>query len=77
MGTPIDRDSLPPWGERSVKVMSRTSMQYKHLGRSGLLVSKVGLGTMNFGDATPETDALGIMDRAVELGVNFFDSADV
>lgn len=52
-------------------------MEYRHLGRSGLLVSSIGLGTMNFGDATDERDAFEIMDRAVELGVNFFDSADV
>ncbi|WP_232087644.1 aldo/keto reductase [Tessaracoccus lapidicaptus] len=57
--------------------MRETSMEYRHLGRSGLLVSRVGLGTMNFGDATGEADAFDIMDRAVELGVNFFDSADV
>ena len=52
-------------------------MEYKHLGRSGLLVSKVGLGCMNFGDATDEPEAFEIMDRAIELGVNFFDTADV
>ena len=52
-------------------------MDYAHLGRSGLLVSRIGLGTMNFGDATPEADAYGILDRAVDLGVNFIDSADV
>lgn len=52
-------------------------MEYKHLGRSGLLVSKVGLGCMNFGDATDESEAFEIMDRAIELGVNFFDTADV
>ncbi|MEL7974802.1 aldo/keto reductase [Isoptericola sp. F-RaC21] len=52
-------------------------MEYAHLGRSGLLVSRVGLGTMNFGDATDEADAFGVMDTAIELGVNFFDSADV
>jgi aryl-alcohol dehydrogenase-like predicted oxidoreductase len=52
-------------------------MEYAHLGRSGLLVSRIGLGTMNFGDATSEPDAFGIMDQAVELGVNFVDSADV
>lgn len=52
-------------------------MQYRHLGRSGLLVSGIGLGTMNFGDATDEDEAFKIMDRAVESGVNFFDSADV
>lgn len=57
--------------------MSDTTMQYAHLGRSGLLVSRIGLGTMNFGDATGQDDAFGIMDRAVERGVNFFDSADV
>ena len=52
-------------------------MEYAHLGRSGLLVSRIGLGTMNFGDATEQDEAFEIMDRAVELGVNFFDSADV
>ncbi|MEU2946573.1 aldo/keto reductase [Nocardiopsis alba] len=52
-------------------------MDYAHLGRSGLLVSKVGLGCMNFGDATGEQEAFTVMDRAVELGVNFFDTADV
>lgn len=52
-------------------------MEYAHLGRSGLLVSKVGLGCMNFGDITGEADASEIMDRAIELGVNFFDTADV
>lgn len=57
--------------------MSKNTMEYQHLGRSGLLVSKIGLGCMNFGDATGESEAFGIMDRAVELGVNFFDTADV
>lgn len=52
-------------------------MDYAHLGRSGLLVSRVGLGTMNFGDVTDQEAAFGVMDRAVELGVNFFDTADV
>lgn len=52
-------------------------MDYTHLGRSGLLVSEVGLGTMNFGDATPETEAHAILDRAIDLGVNFVDTADV
>lgn len=52
-------------------------MEHTHLGRSGLLVSRIGLGTMNFGDATDQPEAFEIMDRAVELGVNFFDTADV
>lgn len=57
--------------------MGEKTMEYRHLGRSGLLVSRVGLGCMNFGDATEESEAFEIMDRAIELGVNFFDTADV
>src|SRR5271170_5850182 len=52
-------------------------MQHRHLGRSGLKVSPLCLGTMNFGPLTPEKDSFAIMDRALELGVNFFDTADV
>ncbi len=52
-------------------------MQYVHLGRSGLRVSRLCLGTMNFGPQTSETDSFHIMDRALELGINFFDSANV
>ena len=52
-------------------------MQYVHLGRSGLKVSRLCLGTMNFGPETNEADSWTIMDRALELGINFFDTADV
>lgn len=52
-------------------------MQYKHLGRTGLQVSRLGLGTMNFGELTDETAGFEIMDRALEAGINFFDTADV
>ena len=52
-------------------------MQYTHLGRTGLLVSKLCLGTMNFGPLTTEEDSFAIMDRALELGINFFDTANV
>lgn len=52
-------------------------MQHVSLGRSGLKVSRLCLGTMNFGPFTPEAEAFAIMDRAMELGVNFFDTADV
>jgi aryl-alcohol dehydrogenase-like predicted oxidoreductase len=51
-------------------------MEYTHLGRSGLSVSRLCLGTMNFGSLTPPADAHVIMDRAHELGVNFFDTAN-
>jgi len=52
-------------------------MDYVHLGRSGLEVSPLCLGTMNFGPHTSEEDSFAIMDRAHELGLNFFDTADV
>jgi aryl-alcohol dehydrogenase-like predicted oxidoreductase len=52
-------------------------MEYTHLGRSGLSVSRLCLGTMNFGPETPEEDSHGIMDAALDAGVNFFDTANV
>jgi aryl-alcohol dehydrogenase-like predicted oxidoreductase len=52
-------------------------MQYTHLGRTGLSVSKLCLGTMNFGPETEEADSHRIMDVAHERGVNFFDTANV
>ena len=51
-------------------------MDYTHLGRTGTTVSRIVLGTMNFGDRTSEEDAFAIMDRALELGINFFDTAN-
>ena len=52
-------------------------MHYVHLGRSGLRVSRLCLGTMNFGPEASEQDSFRIMDRAIERGVNFFDTANV
>ncbi|MET7463457.1 aldo/keto reductase [Nonomuraea sp. NPDC005501] len=52
-------------------------MDYVNLGRSGLKVSPLCLGTMNFGPVTSEEDSFTIMDRAHELGINFFDTANV
>ena len=52
-------------------------MQYVHLGRSGLRISRLGLGCMNFGPETSEANSFRIMDRAVEHGINFFDTANV
>ncbi|CUS39868.1 aldo/keto reductase [Candidatus Nitrospira nitrificans] len=52
-------------------------MEYRHLGRSGVKVSRLCLGTMNFGPQTSEQDSFALMDRAVELGINFFDTANV
>jgi len=52
-------------------------MQYVNLGRTGLKVSRLCLGTMNFGPQTSEADSFAIMDRALEHGLNFFDTANV
>jgi aryl-alcohol dehydrogenase-like predicted oxidoreductase len=52
-------------------------MDYTHLGRTGLSVSRICLGTMNFGPQTEEADAHSIMDSAHEQGINFFDTANV
>jgi aryl-alcohol dehydrogenase-like predicted oxidoreductase len=52
-------------------------MEYTHLGRTGLKVSRLCLGTMNFGPLTAESDSFAIMDRSLELGINFFDTANV
>lgn len=52
-------------------------MEYVKLGRSGLKVSRFCLGTMNFGPMASEADSFAIMDRALELGINFFDTANV
>ena len=52
-------------------------MEYANLGRTGLLVSRLCLGTMNFGPKTSESDSHAIMDRALRHGINFFDTADV
>lgn len=52
-------------------------MQYRNLGRSGLKVSEVCLGTMTFGNQTDEEGARAIMDAAADAGVTFIDTANV
>jgi aryl-alcohol dehydrogenase-like predicted oxidoreductase len=52
-------------------------MDYTRLGRTGLKVSKLCLGTMNFGPETTEEDSHAIMDAAHDAGINFFDTANV
>jgi len=51
-------------------------MQYKFVGRSGVQVSRLALGTMNFGMVTDEPTSFKIMDEALAAGINFFDTAD-
>src|SRR5512140_404188 len=52
-------------------------MKQVRLGRTALSVSRLCLGTMNFGPLTTEPDSFAIMDKALELGINFFDTANV
>jgi aryl-alcohol dehydrogenase-like predicted oxidoreductase len=52
-------------------------MQTTRLGRTGLRISRICLGTMNFGPETSEADSHRIMDRALDAGINFFDTANV
>jgi len=52
-------------------------MEYTQLGRTGLKISRLCLGTMNFGPQTSQADSHAIMDKALELGFNFFDTANV
>jgi aryl-alcohol dehydrogenase-like predicted oxidoreductase len=52
-------------------------MEYTRLGRTGLKVSRLCLGTMNFGPQTTEPDSYVVMDQALESGINFFDTANV
>jgi aryl-alcohol dehydrogenase-like predicted oxidoreductase len=52
-------------------------MQYAHLGRTGAKVSRLALGTMNFGWHTDEPNSQTIMDAALDAGINFFDTADI
>jgi len=49
-------------------------MEHVRLGRAGLRVSRLCLGTMNFGPLTSERDSFAIMERALEVGINFFDT---
>jgi len=52
-------------------------MEYRRLGRSGLKISPLVLGTLNFGNPTPKEEAFKIIDQAIDAGINLIDSADV
>ena len=52
-------------------------MKHVRLGRTALKVSRLCLGTMNFGPHTTEPDSFAIMDKALDTEINFFDTADV
>ncbi len=61
---------------RPAASIGKKFMNYKNLGRTGLKVSPLCMGAMNFGPFAPEADAFAIMDKALEIGINFFDTAD-
>jgi aryl-alcohol dehydrogenase-like predicted oxidoreductase len=52
-------------------------MEYRKLGKTGLKVSEIGLGSLTYGAQVEEADAIKIIERAISAGVNFFDTADV
>ena len=52
-------------------------MEYKNLGRTGAKVSPLCLGCMNFGSGADETQSVAMMHRALDAGINFWDTADV
>lgn len=52
-------------------------MEYRSLGRTGVMVSPLCLGAMNFGDPTDEATSIAIINRALEAGINFIDTANV
>ena len=51
-------------------------MEYRMLGKSGLKVSEVGLGGNNFGGRVGEQESISVIHRALELGINFIDTAN-
>lgn len=51
-------------------------MKYTQLGKSGAKVSRLCLGTMNFSSRCDEKESFAIMDRALEMNINFFDTAN-
>jgi 1-deoxyxylulose-5-phosphate synthase len=59
------------------KHKERADMQYRRLGRSGLMVSELTLGTMNFGGPTDEATSFQMIDRALDCGINLLDCANV
>src|SRR5512137_2493259 len=52
-------------------------MEYRTLGRTGVMVPPLCLGTMNFGSPTGEAESITILNRALEAGINFVDTANV
>ena len=52
-------------------------MEYRELGNTGLKISTICLGTMNFNNPVSETDSITMIHWAIDKGINFIDTADV
>ncbi|MCC6275161.1 MAG: aldo/keto reductase, partial [Leptospiraceae bacterium] len=52
-------------------------MRKRRLGKSGMVVSEIGMGTMTFGSQTDEKESFRIMDKALDAGIDFFDTAEI
>ena len=57
--------------------MPQSAIHYRSLGRTGIKVSQVSLGTMTFGSTTPEREAIRMIDMAIESGINLIDTANI
>lgn len=55
---------------------NRTGMQYRHVGRSGLIASAIGVGCFPFGGFVSVPDSCRVVDQALDLGINYFDTAN-
>jgi aryl-alcohol dehydrogenase-like predicted oxidoreductase len=62
---------------RSTSTSKEEIVQYRNLGRTGVKVSELCLGCMMFGGRTGEVDSADIIDRAIDAGINFLDTANV
>lgn len=68
---------LSGWFLRSGNSCSEIFMNYRLLGRTGIRVSPLCLGTLNFGVPTPEAESIGMIHQALDAGINFIDTADM
>jgi aryl-alcohol dehydrogenase-like predicted oxidoreductase len=74
---PKAANAARPRRTATLPVEPSKDMNFTRLGRTGLKVSRLCLGTMNFGPITSEADSFKVMDSALEYGINFFDTANV
>jgi len=75
--THFPRGRPPALAWSALQAVGLVTMKYTQLGRTGLKVSRLVLGTMNFGPQTDEADSHAIMDAALDAGINFFDTANI